>query len=114
MGEQAQLLQAFGDFEWVWGKRGEPIQCGAAVGVEAQMLAVGDVAHAVSVIWDGGAGEVKSPAVFGEHDLDGIRIGDLFPGAGRPERAYLRIDARAGKGARSEAMCAGRSMGSSP
>jgi len=73
--EQAELFEAFDLFEICRWERGEPLEGGAAVGVEAEMLPAGG-SVAVAVVRDGGAGEVEGAAVWCGDDFDYVGVGE--------------------------------------
>ncbi len=66
--EEAELLEALGVFEEAVWQGGEALECGFAVGVEADVLPIWR-GLAVAIVWDGGAGEVEGAAVGCGDDL---------------------------------------------
>ena len=78
--EEAELFEAFGLFEGAGGQGGEALECGFAVRVEAYVFPVvgGGV---VTVVRDGGAGEVEGSAVGGGDYFDGVWVGYVFGSA---------------------------------
>lgn len=87
--EEAELFEAFDLFEPGGREGGEAFEGGAAVGVDAEVLAVAGESDAVAVKGDGGAGEVEGAAVGGGDDLDGVGVGDVVGRAGDGEGADL-------------------------
>jgi len=81
--EEAELFEAFGLFEGAGGQGGEALECGFAVRVEAYVFPVlrSGVVLRVSVVWDGGAGEVEGSAVGGGDYFDGVWVGYVFGSA---------------------------------
>ncbi len=95
MREQTELFQALGRLKRMWRQCSEAFQRRVAIRVEAEMFPIDDVAAAVTVEGNGGTRKIKCASVFRKHDLYGIRVGDLFRRAGRPERRHLGVDAGA-------------------
>lgn len=85
--EQAELLEAFDLFERRGWERGEALESGAAVGVEAKVLPAGCAEH-VTVVRDGGAGEVERVAVWGGDYFDYVGVGEAGVRAADFERGY--------------------------
>ena len=82
--EETELFQALGLFKGAWRQCCEAVEGGFAVGVEADVLPVfrcgvgsglSVVGAPVTVVGDGGAGEVESAAVGGGDDFDCIGVG---------------------------------------
>ena len=79
------MFEAFGLLEQAGWQGGESLQCGFAIGVEADVLPVwrrgcfagGGIVAGVSVVGDGCAGEVEGAAVGGGDYFYGVRIGDV-------------------------------------
>jgi hypothetical protein len=98
--EEAELLEALGLFECAGRQGGEALECGFAVGVEADVLPIlrcCDVAGlSVAVKGDGGAGEVEGAAVGGGDYFDCVGVGDVLGGAADFEGGDF--DVRTGEG----------------
>jgi len=80
--QEAELLQALGLFERAGGECGEALECGFAVGVEAEVFPDLSLAGSVAVEGDGGSGEVERATVQGGDDFDGVGVGGVFGTAG--------------------------------
>ena len=89
--EEAKLFEPLDLFHPGERQGGEAFQSGAAVGVDAEVLAVAGESDAVAIKGDGGAGEIKSAAVGGGDDLDGVRIGNIFGRTGDGKGSDLDI-----------------------
>ena len=82
--EDAELFEPLGVLEGAGGKGGEALEDGFAVGVEAEVLPVlggGSVAVVISVVGDGGAGEVEGSTVGGGDYFYGVWVVDVVGGA---------------------------------
>lgn len=75
--EETELFEALGLFEEAGGQGGEALEGGLAVGVEADVLPVLR-RGSVTVVWDGGPGEVEGAAVGGGDYFYGVGVGDVF------------------------------------
>jgi hypothetical protein len=75
--EEAELFEALGLFEEAGGQGGETLEDGFAVGVETDVLPVLRC-DSVTVVWDGGSGEVEGAAVGGGDYFYGVGVGDVF------------------------------------
>jgi hypothetical protein len=104
--EEAELLEALGLFEGAGGKGGEALEGRFAVGVEADVLPVlwGVVDTGISVVGDGGAGEVEGAAVGGGDYFDRVWVGDVFLGAEDFEGGDLDVRLREGAEERGEVL----------
>jgi hypothetical protein len=75
--EEAELFEAFGLFKEAWGKGGEALEGGLAVGVEADVFPV-LWRGSITVVGDGGSGEVEGAAAGGGDYLYGVWVRDVF------------------------------------
>jgi hypothetical protein len=103
--EEAELFEAFDLFEEAWWEGGEAFEGGLAVGVEADVLpVVWGVSSAgsfvmgpsiaglsITVVGNGGAGEVEGAAIGGGDYFYGVGVGDVFRGAEDFERGDFDV-----------------------
>src|SRR5690349_2978257 len=72
-------------------KRSETLQCGLAIGVDAEMFSVAGESGAVAVEWNGGAREVERAPIERSHNLYGVGIVEFFGWARHGQRSYIHI-----------------------
>ncbi len=98
--EQAKLFEAFAAFEGRWWERGEAFECGAAVGVEAEMFE--GFGGAAAVKRDRRAREIQRAVINCSDDFDGVGVGDIFGAAADLECGYVYVGLRKGCEERSD------------
>jgi hypothetical protein len=91
--EEAELFESLGALELAGGQRGEEIERGLAIGVEADVLPVRR-GSAVAVVGDGGAGEIEGAAIGGGDDFDRVWVGDVLGGAADFQRGHVDVCVR--------------------
>jgi hypothetical protein len=106
--EETELLEALCSLQRAGGKGGKAVEGSFAVGVEAKVLPVAG-ASGVSIIGDGGAGEVKCSAIECGDDFYGVRVGDIRGSTGNLEGGY--VDSGVAEGAEKAGKVLGAEQG---
>jgi hypothetical protein len=102
--EEAELLEALGLFEGAGRQGWEALERRFTVPVEADVLPIlrGGAFAGITVVRDGGAGEVEGAAIGGGDYFDCVWVGDVFCGAEDFEGGDLDVRLREGAEERGE------------